>query len=39
MYVILNLAVGGDWAGSPNSSTPFPSTMKVDYVRVWQKAS
>lgn len=36
MYVILNLAVGGDWAGSPNSATQFPSTMKVDYVRVWE---
>ena len=39
MYVILNLAVGGDWAGSPNSSTQVPSSMKVDYVRVWEKAS
>jgi hypothetical protein len=38
MYVILNLAVGGDWAGAPNSQTPFPSSMKVDYVRVWEKA-
>jgi beta-glucanase (GH16 family) len=34
-YIILNLAVGGSWPGSPNSSTPFPSTMLVDYVRVY----
>jgi beta-glucanase (GH16 family) len=39
MYVILNLAVGGDWPGSPNGQTPFPSTMKVDYVRVWENAA
>jgi beta-glucanase (GH16 family) len=34
-FIILNLAVGGSWPGSPNSSTPFPSTMLVDYVRVY----
>jgi hypothetical protein len=37
MYPILNLAVGGDWGGPPNSSTTFPSSMDVDYVRIWQK--
>jgi beta-glucanase (GH16 family) len=36
-YLLLNLAVGGDWPGSPDSNTPFPSTFDVDYVRVWQK--
>ena len=36
MYPILNVAVGGDWAGAPDESTPFPATMEVDYVRVWQ---
>ena len=34
-FIILNLAVGGDWPGSPNSSTPFPSQMLVDYVRIY----
>jgi beta-glucanase (GH16 family) len=34
-FIILNLAVGGSWPGSPNSSTPFPSSMLVDYVRVY----
>jgi beta-glucanase (GH16 family) len=34
-FIILNLAVGGDWPGNPNGSTPFPSQMLVDYVRVY----
>jgi autotransporter-associated beta strand protein len=33
-YMLLNLAVGGNYVGSPNGSTPFPATMQVDYVRV-----
>jgi beta-glucanase (GH16 family) len=36
MYVILNLAIGGEWDGSPDASTPFPATMEVDYVRVYR---
>jgi beta-glucanase (GH16 family) len=35
-YLILNLAVGGDWPGAVDGSTPFPSQMLVDYVRVYQ---
>ena len=34
-FIILNLAIGGDYPGSPDSSTPFPSQMLVDYVRVY----
>ena len=34
-FIILNLAVGGNYPGSPNSSTPFPSETLVDYVRVY----
>lgn len=34
-YLLLNLAVGGNWPGPPNASTVFPGVMKVDYVRVW----
>lgn len=34
-FIILNLAIGGDYPGSPNSSTPFPSEMLVDYVRLY----
>ncbi|KAF0813852.1 Glucan endo-1,3-beta-glucosidase A1 [Andreprevotia sp. IGB-42] len=36
-YVILNLAVGGNWPGSPDSNTSFPQQMDVEYVRVYQK--
>ncbi|ACZ86332.1 discoidin domain-containing protein [Streptosporangium roseum] len=35
-YIILNLAVGGDWPGPPDATTPFPRKMLVDYVRVYQ---
>ena len=38
-FLILNLAVGGVWPGSPNASTAFPSTMLIDYVRVYQDTS
>ena len=34
-FIILNLAIGGSWPGSPDSTTPFPSEMLVDYVRVY----
>lgn len=36
-FFIFNVAVGGNWPGSPNSSTVFPQQMAVDYVRVFQK--
>ena len=35
-FIILNVAVGGSWPGSPDSTTVFPQTMLVDYVRVYQ---
>ena len=35
-FLILNLALGGDWAG-PIDDTIFPQRMVVDYVRVYQK--
>jgi len=35
--IIVNLAVGGDFGGDPNGSTQWPQTMKVDYVRYWQR--
>ena len=35
MFIILNLAVGGDWPGSPNTTTVFPGPMLVDYVRIY----
>jgi beta-glucanase (GH16 family) len=40
-YIILNLAVGGNWPGNPDETTDFDSDraqMQIDYVRVYQKA-
>lgn len=36
-YLILNLAIGGTFAGTPSSDTIFPQTLLVDYVRVYQQ--
>ncbi len=36
-FFIFNVAVGGDWPGSPDGTTVFPQRMFVDYVRVFQK--
>lgn len=36
-YMILNLAVGGNWPGAPDQTTHFPQEMLVDYVRVYQR--
>jgi beta-glucanase (GH16 family) len=35
-YFLVNLAVGGDWPGPPNKTTPSPAEMIVDYVRVYK---
>lgn len=37
MFVLANLAVGGDWPGGPDQSTEFPASMDIDYIRVWQR--
>ena len=36
-FIILNLAVGGQWPGNPDDSTTFPQRMIVDYVRVYER--
>ncbi|MGC6486248.1 MAG: glycoside hydrolase family 16 protein [Planctomycetota bacterium] len=36
-HLILNLAVGGRWAGPPDDETAFPQRMSVDWVRVYQR--
>ncbi len=38
-FLVLNLAVGGDWPGNPDATTVFPKQMLVDYVRVYQRAT
>ena len=34
-HFILNVAVGGNWPGSPDATTVFPQILEVDYVRVY----
>jgi hypothetical protein len=35
-FFVLNVAVGGNWPGSPTQSTVFPQHMIVDYIRVFE---
>jgi hypothetical protein len=35
-FFICNVAVGGNWPGSPDQTTVFPQHMIVDYIRVYQ---
>jgi beta-glucanase (GH16 family) len=34
-FILLNLAIGGSWPGSPDATTVFPSEIQVDYVRLY----
>jgi beta-glucanase (GH16 family) len=34
-YLTLNTAVGNDWTGPPDSTTPWPAVMRVDWVKAW----
>jgi beta-glucanase (GH16 family) len=36
-FITLNIAIGGNWPGEPDSTTKFPQEMKVDYVRVYKR--
>lgn len=38
-FILLNMAVGGNWPQNPDSSTVFPAKMYVDYVRVYNSHS
>jgi beta-glucanase (GH16 family) len=38
MYMLANIASGGDWAGSPDASTPLPATLTIDYIRAYRFA-
>jgi beta-glucanase (GH16 family) len=38
-YILLNLAVGGDYVGPPDDNTSFPQTLLIDYVRVYEAES
>jgi beta-glucanase (GH16 family) len=36
-FMILNLAIGGNWGGAPDATTVFPQEMLIDYVRVYRR--
>ena len=38
-FLLLNIAVGGTWAGRPDDSTVFPQQLVVDWIRVYKKDS
>jgi beta-glucanase (GH16 family) len=38
-FLILNVAVGGKWPGSPDATTLLPQQLKVDFVRVYRRVS
>jgi len=35
MHLIVNLAVGGNWPGAPDATTPFPANLQIDYVHAY----
>ena len=35
MYLLINLAIGGNWAGAPNETTSFPAHFDIDYIKVY----
>lgn len=37
-FLLLNVAVGGQWPGSPDATTTFPQRMRVDYARVYERS-
>lgn len=37
-FLVVNMAVGGDWPGPPDASTTFPQEMLVDYIRVFKNS-
>lgn len=36
-YILLNVAVGGNFVGFPTAGTPFPQSMYIDYVKVYKQ--
>lgn len=38
MFMLANLAVGGNWPGRPDASTRFPAKYEIDYIRAYRFA-
>jgi beta-glucanase (GH16 family) len=36
MYLLANMAVGGQWPGAPDATTQFPATFEIDYIRAYK---
>jgi beta-glucanase (GH16 family) len=36
-YIVMNVAVGGNFPGVPNPATQFPAELVIDYVRVYDR--
>ncbi len=36
MYLVANLAVGGDWPGPPTAQTPAKAAFDFDYIKIWK---
>jgi beta-glucanase (GH16 family) len=36
MYLLANIALGGDWAGQPDASTAWPQRLSIDYIRAYR---
>jgi beta-glucanase (GH16 family) len=39
MYIIANLAIGGNWPGAPDATTPFPANYDIDHIRAYRQVS
>ncbi len=39
MYLLINLAIGGGWAGPPTSASEFPAQMSIDWVRIYASST
>jgi beta-glucanase (GH16 family) len=37
-FMLLNLAVGGQWPGNPDETTTFPQQLTVDWIRIWKRS-
>lgn len=38
MFLLANMAMGGDWAGVPDETTPFPAAFEIDFIRAYRFA-
>jgi beta-glucanase (GH16 family) len=39
MYMLANLAVGGNWPGNPDASTHFPAILAIKWIRAFRRDS